>query len=353
MAGELIISDIEKQYAGGVRALENVSLTVASGEFVSLLGPSGCGKTTLLRIVAGFETADRGEVKLNGRRLDTVAAWSRPVGMVFQNLALFPHMSVARNVSFSLDVKRVSAAETRRRVDEALALVDLEGYSERRVHQLSGGQRQRVALARALISRPDMLLLDEPLSALDLKLRRQLQGELKHLQRRTGTTFVFVTHDQEEAMAMSDRIAVFRAGRIEQVGTPPDIYRHPSSRFVAEFVGDTNIFLVERCGESVHLPEFNLSLPPPPDSSRLPGQFLLSVRPEHVTVAPQGAAAIAGTVADAEFVGMTVKLRVTVPGRADPVRVALRADQAGIVAPGASVSLDIDWAAAAVLGVTK
>ena len=344
MPGSLQITGVSKTFGGSVKALQNVSLKTNAGEFISLLGPSGCGKTTLLRIIAGFETADGGEITIDGKRIDTLAPYRRPVGMVFQNLALFPHMTVAGNLAFSLAVRRVGRAETARRIEEALALVDLEGFGGRGVHQLSGGQRQRVALARALIAQPDMLLLDEPLSALDLKLRRQLQGELKRLQRRTQTTFVFVTHDQEEAMAMSDRIAVFQGGVIQQFGAAQEIYRNPASRFVAEFVGESNILRAERNGDSIRIPELCLSAPA---TAAMPeGSFLLSLRPENVEIAADG---LAATVTETEFGGMTMRLLAEVPGRPTPIRIAVKADQAGDLAIGRPIALRLDLAAAAVL----
>jgi ABC-type Fe3+/spermidine/putrescine transport system ATPase subunit len=349
MPGEISLTGISKTFPGTAPALNNVSLQVRAGEFVSLLGPSGCGKTTLLRIIAGFETADRGEIVLDGKRLNAIPAYHRPVGMVFQNLALFPHMTVAGNLAFSLAVRRIGRAETKRRVAEALELVDLQGFGGRGVHQLSGGQRQRVALARALIAQPDMLLLDEPLSALDLKLRRQLQGELRRLQRRTNTTFVFVTHDQEEAMTMSDRIAVFRAGVIEQFDTAQEIYRRPASRFVAEFVGETNIVSAERDGDRLRLPELGIAVPM---IAGLPSEprFLLSIRPENVLVQADGMGQVVGTVADSEFGGMTMRLLVSVSGRAEPLRAAIPADRAdGKIAVGSQIGLTIDLAAAAAL----
>jgi ABC-type Fe3+/spermidine/putrescine transport system ATPase subunit len=349
MPGELRLDGISKTFAGRVPAVNNVSLQIQAGEFVSLLGPSGCGKTTLLRIIAGFEAADAGRIVLDGKRLDDQPAYRRPVGMVFQNLALFPHMSVAANLGFSLVVRRVAKAAANARIAAALAMVDLEGFADRSVHQLSGGQRQRVALARALIAEPDMLLLDEPLSALDLKLRRQLQGELKRLQRRTNTTFVFVTHDQEEAMAMSDRIAVFRAGVVEQFDTAQEIYRRPASRFVAEFVGETNILSAVCRGDSVDLPELLCSLPA---TAQLPraGSVLLSVRPETFVLHRDPAGCpIAGTVAETEFAGMTLRLLISVAGRAAPLRVAVPAEAAGLVGLGSAIGLSLDLGAASVL----
>ena len=350
MPGELSLEGVCKSFGGLVPALNNVSLDIRPGEFVSLLGPSGCGKTTLLRIIAGFETADRGRITLDGQRLDALPAYRRPVGMVFQNLALFPHMSVAANLGFSLAVRRVARADANRRIQSALALVDLEGFDRRSVHQLSGGQRQRVALARALIAEPDMLLLDEPLSALDLKLRRQLQGELKRLQRRTNTTFVFVTHDQEEAMAMSDRIAVFHAGVVEQFDTAQQIYRNPTSRFVAEFVGETNILAGETVGDGhVTLTEMGCRLPAP-SALTTAGHFLLSVRPESVAVQPDTAGSmLTGTITDTEFGGMTLRLLIVVAGRALPLRAAVPADLAAHLVVGAKVGVHLDLAAASVV----
>ncbi len=348
MSRDLTISSVAKAF-GRVKALRDVSLTVRAGEFVSLLGPSGCGKTTLLRIVAGFETPDAGEVRLGEERLDVLPPFRRPVGMVFQNLALFPHLTVANNVGFGLAVRREESAAARRKIGEALALVDLAGYEDRRIHQLSGGQRQRVALARALITEPDLLLLDEPLSALDLKLRRQLQGELKRLQRRTGTTFVFVTHDQEEAMAMSDRVAVFYQGAIEQMGAPQEIYRRPATRFVAEFVGETNILAAERRDGHIVLTELGIAVAAPsgfPDA----GSFLLSVRPESVALLPDGASGgIAGQVVETEFSGMTMRFSATIAGRDSPIRVALPSERCGALAIGAQVRLGFDLAASSAL----
>src|SRR5438105_6988784 len=221
-------------------AVDDVTLEIGEGEFFSLLGPSGCGKTTTLRMVAGFELPDAGRIVLKGSDVTEVPANRRPVNMVFQQYALFPHMSVYDNVAFGLRVKRVPRAEHRGRVHEMLRVVSLEGFDRRRARQLSGGQQQRVALARALVNRPAALLLDEPLGALDVKLRKQMQLELKRIQNELGTTFVYVTHDQDEALAMSDRIAVMNHGRVEQIGAPREIYEHPSTPFVADFIGSLN-----------------------------------------------------------------------------------------------------------------
>lgn len=224
------------------RALEDISLPVRNNEFVTLLGPSGCGKTTLLRAISGLEELDRGEIMIDGRSMIGIPPHRRPVNTVFQNYALFPHLSVGDNVGYSLDVAHVARTERNKRVGQALDLVGLAGMERRRPRQLSGGQQQRVALARAIISNPKLLLLDEPLSALDRGLRQAMQIELKNIQSELGISFVFVTHDQEEALTMSDRIVVMRGGRIEQIGTPTEVYDRPCTTFVAEFIGESNIF---------------------------------------------------------------------------------------------------------------
>jgi spermidine/putrescine transport system ATP-binding protein len=275
---------------GEVRALDDVSLDIAAGEFFILLGPSGCGKTTLLRLIAGLEYPDAGEIMLGGERLDLLPPWKRNVNTVFQSYALFPHMTIAENIAFGLEMEGADKATISARVKEMLDLVRLTGYESRRPSQLSGGQQQRVALARALAKRPSVLLLDEPLSALDLKLRRGMQVELKAIQQQTGVTFVFVTHDQEEAMSMGDRIAVFSNGQIAQLGTPRDIYEHPVNSYVADFVGETNLltaavefadgeadYRIEGSGKVAHR---NLDVSSPaPESGQ--DTVLLAVRPEH------------------------------------------------------------------------
>jgi spermidine/putrescine transport system ATP-binding protein len=231
-----------------VRAVDDVSLSIQSNEFFTLLGPSGCGKTTLLRLIAGLEMADGGAIALSNRNVTALPASKRPVNTVFQNYALFPHMSVRDNVSFGLRMQKKSKSEITQAVDEALKLVHMETMAERRPSQISGGQQQRVALARALVNRPQILLLDEPLSALDFKLRKEMQRELKRLQRETGITFIFVTHDQDEALSMSDRIAVMNHGKVVQIGTPQEIYHQPANRFVADFVGICNFVRAETLG---------------------------------------------------------------------------------------------------------
>jgi spermidine/putrescine transport system ATP-binding protein len=237
---EIRLTDLTKHFRD-VRAVDRVSLDIRTGEFFSMLGPSGCGKTTTLRMIGGFELPTAGRIELRGRDITTDPPDKRPVNMVFQNYALFPHLDVHENVAFGLRRKGVAKADTKRRVGEALDLVHLGGYDKRKPSQLSGGQQQRVALARALVNRPNVLLLDEPLGALDLKLRKALQIELKRVQVEVGITFVYVTHDQEEALTMSDRIAVMRGGKVEQLGTPEELYERPRTRFVADFIGTSNL----------------------------------------------------------------------------------------------------------------
>ena len=237
----LELKEIKKSFTEGEAVLDNISLEISKGEFITLLGSSGCGKTTTLRIIAGLEQPDAGSVWLNGREVTGLEPNQRDVNTVFQNYALFPHMNVAENIGYGLKLKKVPKSEIRKKVSQMLELVQLEGYERRKPSELSGGQKQRVAIARALVNNPKILLLDEPLGALDLQLRRAMQIELKHLQKKLGITFIYITHDQEEAINMSDRIAVMRDGRIEQIGTPDEIYNHPKTSYVATFVGNANI----------------------------------------------------------------------------------------------------------------
>jgi len=243
--GELELHGLEKRF-DDVVAVDSISLDVAAGEFFSLLGPSGCGKTTTLRMVAGFERPTSGSIMLGGSEITHQAPAKRPLNMVFQDYALFPHLTVGENVAFGLKVKRLGKDERSERVAGALTTMQLTGLSERRPSQLSGGQRQRVALARALVNRPQALLLDEPLGALDLKLRKEMQAELKEVHRATGTTFLYVTHDQEEALTMSDRIAVMRDGRVEQLADPRTLYEKPTTAFVADFIGTSNLLVLDQ-----------------------------------------------------------------------------------------------------------
>ena len=237
----LELKEIKKSFTEGEAVLDNISLEISKGEFITLLGSSGCGKTTTLRIIAGLEQPDAGSVWLDGREVTGLEPNQRDVNTVFQNYALFPHMNVAENIGYGLKLKKVPKSEIRKKVSQMLELVQLEGYEKRKPSELSGGQKQRVAIARALVNNPEVLLLDEPLGALDLQLRRAMQIELKHLQKKLGITFIYITHDQEEAINMSDRIAVMRDGRIEQIGTPDEIYNHPKTSYVATFVGNANI----------------------------------------------------------------------------------------------------------------
>jgi spermidine/putrescine transport system ATP-binding protein len=277
------LENVTKRF-GTVVAVNRVTLEIPDRQFTVLVGPSGCGKTTLLRLLAGFETPDAGRVLIGGKDMAGVPPYERPVNTVFQNYALFPHMTVAGNIAFGLRMKGLSQGEIRKKVAWALELVDLLGLEGRYPRELSGGQKQRVALARALVLEPQVLLLDEPLSALDLKLRQELRVELMQLQRRLGTTFVFVTHDQEEALVMSDRIAVMRAGRVEQVGLPDEVYERPKNRFVADFLGRSN-FLPARphpLGAETPLGPLRLKSP-------LGREALLVIRPEKIRLYPKGA----------------------------------------------------------------
>ena len=237
----LELKEIKKSFTEGEAVLDNISLEISKGEFITLLGSSGCGKTTTLRIIAGLEQPDAGSVWLDGREVTGLEPNQRDVNTVFQNYALFPHMNVAENIGYGLKLKKVPKSEIKKKVSQMLELVQLEGYEKRKPSELSGGQKQRVAIARALVNNPKVLLLDEPLGALDLQLRRAMQIELKHLQKKLGITFIYITHDQEEAINMSDRIAVMKDGRIEQIGTPDEIYNHPKTSYVATFVGNANI----------------------------------------------------------------------------------------------------------------
>ncbi|MCV3270141.1 ABC transporter ATP-binding protein [Roseobacter sinensis] len=296
------IADARKLYGSGeaaVRALDGVSLDILNGEFFTLLGPSGCGKTTLLRLIAGFETPTEGRIHIAGADVSDDPPNRRPVNTVFQSYALFPHMSVRRNIAFGLEMLGRQRGEIAETVERMIALVQLSDMAERTPTQLSGGQQQRVALARALAPKPKVLLLDEPLSALDLKLRKEMQLELKRLQHETGITFVFVTHDQEEALTMSDRIGVMRGGRLLQVGSPREIYNHPADRFVADFIGETNFLSARVEAEAVVLQN---GARVPLASTRTPGSMVtLAVRPEQVQLRPDGP--IAATVRQVVYSG--------------------------------------------------
>ncbi len=304
MATEIEVRDAVKAFGQGdnaVRALDNVSFTILAGEFFTLLGPSGCGKTTLLRLVAGFETPTSGAILLDGQDITALPPNRRPVNTVFQSYALFPHLTVAQNVAFGLEMLGRPAPEVKARTAEMLALVKLEALAGRKTSQLSGGQQQRVALARALAPQPKVLLLDEPLSALDLKLRKEMQIELKRLQLETGITFVFVTHDQEEALTMSDRIGVMSAGRLQQVGTPRDIYTRPANRFVAGFIGETNFLPGTAAPGGVKL---DGGAAVKIEGVAKSGRVTVAVRPESVRLVPAGeTGAIPATVTNLVYFG--------------------------------------------------
>ncbi|QPM90877.1 ABC transporter ATP-binding protein [Pseudooceanicola algae] len=292
----LYLRDLTKSYDGRTTVLTVDDLEIRKGEFVSLLGPSGSGKTTTLMIVGGFETPTQGEVILNGRSVGDVPPYKRNVGMVFQNYALFPHMSVGRNVGYPLKMRRVSRSDTRARAEAALKMVGLGGYFDRFPSELSGGQQQRVALARALVFEPELVLLDEPFGALDKNLREQMQIELKRIHADTGATMIFVTHDQSEAMVMSDRIVVFSGGRIEQVGVPAEIYARPKTRFVAEFIGDSNIMPCRLAADgTVDIDDIGTRRPAV-TPGLAPGHYEALVRPENIEVVGAGQEVPAGAL---------------------------------------------------------
>ncbi|MEW9094239.1 MAG: polyamine ABC transporter ATP-binding protein [Clostridiaceae bacterium] len=285
----LQLENIVKTFDDGETLVKNLNLHIRKGEFLTLLGPSGCGKTTTLRMIAGFEMPSSGKIIIDGEDVTDKSPNERCVNTVFQNYALFPHMNIADNIAFGLKMKKVPKKQIEAKVQEMLKIVKLEGYESRMPSQLSGGQMQRVAIARAIINNPKVLLLDEPLSALDLKLRKQMQLELKHLQRELGITFIFVTHDQEEALTMSDRIVVMNKGDIEQLGTPEELYERPKTKFVADFLGETNILE----GETIKVKETEvlLNLEEEKDIIRIPNlnyhigdKFIVSVRPERIRI---------------------------------------------------------------------
>ncbi|MCC6309619.1 MAG: ABC transporter ATP-binding protein [Trueperaceae bacterium] len=326
----LVKEFIDPRTKSAVRAVNDIDLEIREGEFFAMLGPSGCGKTTTLRVIAGFEDPDSGELLLSGRSMRGIPSFHRPVNTVFQDYALFPHMTVIQNVMFGMRMARVPAAEARARAGEALEMVRLPNVERRKPLQLSGGQRQRVALARALVNRPSVLLLDEPLGALDLKLRRAMQFELKRLQQQVGITFVFVTHDQEEALTMADRIAVMNMGEVLQVGRPEDIYERPSGRFVADFIGETNFLpgvLEAKSGSEgrVRLADGTVLTGAVRDPDLVVGNGVaLALRPEKLAVenvaadAPPdllpGQSALPGRVIGATYLGTDARYQVEVAG---------------------------------------
>ena len=333
----LSISQVCKSF-GGPPVVDGVSLEVPRGEFFALLGPSGCGKTTLLRMIAGFETPDSGTIAIDGEAMNSVPPHHRPTNMVFQSYAIFPHLNVFDNIAYGLRKLKLPKDALRAKVEAMLATVRLEGLGARAADQLSGGQRQRVALARALVREPKILLLDEPLGALDKRLREAMQIELHALQRKVGITFVLVTHDQEEALSLSDRVAVMESGRILQVASPRDLYDRPTSRAVADFIGEINFFhaTVREIGnDAVTVNAGRLGLIRLPRANLTPGinsddHILLAIRPEHIRFGSEG---VAGEIAAATFLGERCHFHVKIAGRTDPVAVS------GSAPPGGPVHL--------------
>jgi spermidine/putrescine transport system ATP-binding protein len=325
----LTLSNINKHY-GAAHVVKNLSLAIEAGEFLTVLGPSGCGKTTTLRIIGGFELPETGTITLAGEDITRTPPYKRRVNTVFQNYALFPNMSVAENVAFGLKQKtgasKMSASQIQSRVEQMLQMVQMIDFVQRKPQELSGGQQQRIAIARAVANDPEILLLDEPLGALDLKLRKQMQSELKSLQRRLGKTFVYVTHDQEEALTMSDRIAIMNAGNLEQIGTSDDIYYHPATPFVAEFIGESNKFRAQVtaahndgstsiCAGSVCFDVNGLSLN---ETSREGQNVTVFLRPEAILLSPLNASndkALKGIVREIIFVGSTRKYHIDLHGQ--------------------------------------
>ncbi len=348
---EIRLTSLTKRF-GEVRAVDDVSIDIRAGEFFSLLGPSGCGKTTTLRMIGGFEAPSSGRIEVRGVDVTRDPPDKRPVNMVFQNYALFPHLDVGDNVAFGLRRKHVARSEIERRVGEALELVHLEGYERRRTNQLSGGQQQRVALARALVNRPNVLLLDEPLGALDLKLRKRLQVELKRIQMEVGITFVYVTHDQEEALTMSDRIAVMHRGKVEQLGSAEELYERPRTRFVADFIGTTN--LLAGTIEAISPPTALIRL----DSSEsclvlatglaMGARVEVSIRPESISLAPSGeepSTGVRALVEQVAYLGSNVQYHVRTAGGQALTAVAPKSSERHMV----GTTVDATWAPNAAL----
>ncbi len=349
------IENVTKTYHGRITAVADLSLTVKEGEFVTLLGPSGCGKTTTLRMIAGFELPTRGRILLDGEDVTDLPPYRRQVNTVFQDYALFPHMTIRQNVGYGLRVARVPKAAIGPKVQEALATVGLLDKADSRPAELSGGQKQRVALARALVRQPRVLLLDEPLSALDAKLREAMQVELKHLHEQIGLTFLFVTHDQTEALIMSDRVVVMDRGRIVQAGTPTELYDHPGSPYVAQFIGTSNMLrgevtTVTDTEVSFRLPGGTVRAERPPRAVAVGEPVIASVRPEKVLLCPEvepadGLSVIEGRVIDSLFHGDSVRVEIDI-GQAEPFLLDLQlktgANNASIPVAGTKIELFIN-----------
>jgi len=349
MSTAIDIRSVVKRY-GTATALHGVSLAIADNEFFTLLGPSGCGKTTLLRCIAGFEDVTEGEIALFGQNIAGLDPNHRPVNTVFQQYALFPHMTVLENVAFGLKMKGMGLSDRTARAGKMLEMVHLSAFADRLPSHLSGGQQQRVALARALAPEPKVLLLDEPLSALDLKLRQAMRVELKTLQEQTGITFIFVTHDQEEALTMSDRIAVMSQGRVQQIGTARDIYEAPVNRFVADFIGETN--LLEVTVDRIEGSTARVTLPgghaiTVPAATTTPGKHHLSIRPERLSLAATGD--LTATVERVVYLGTDLQLLTRLPtGEAFHIRLQNSA-RTQVPAPGTTVALHLEEGAARLL----
>ena len=344
------IQGVSKHF-GAVPAVEQVDLEIRGGEFFSVLGPSGCGKTTLLRMLAGFETPTSGEIRIDGQAMSAIPAYRRPTNMVFQNYAIFPHLDVGRNIAFGLRKSDLSKSEISARVEEMLELIKLPGYAGRTATELSGGERQRVALARALIMRPKVLLLDEPLGALDKNLRAQMQLELRALQRSVGITFVFVTHDQEEALTLSDRIAVMAAGRVLQVDSPVGLYERPNSSFVAGFIGTTNLFhgRVQSREDGIAVVDAGpLGTVRPgcdTETTETGDEVVVAIRPEklelHLAVPSDRANVVEGRMGSAAYLGDRSHFHVELPGHKEPVAVAVQNTEAPMAADPAAIDQPI------------
>ena len=353
----IVVKDAVKRY-GDFTALKKINISIADNEFFTLLGPSGCGKTTLLRMIAGFEEVCEGEIFLFGEEIDRLPPHKRPVNTVFQNYALFPHMNVRDNVAFGLEMLGRGKPEALARADEMLELVHLTQFSNRKPAQLSGGQQQRVALARALAPQPKVLLLDEPLSALDLKLRKAMQLELKHLQRETGITFIFVTHDQEEALTMSDRIAVMSDGELQQLGSARDIYEKPRNRFVADFIGDTNLLpvIIKSVDEDIARCDLqgDISFNARSIEGAMPGdQLYVSIRPERIFISDttERGGAFSAKVCENIFIGTDIASRIVLENGAE-FRVRASNSERGnrrVFEPGTEVYVMIEEGAARLL----
>jgi spermidine/putrescine transport system ATP-binding protein len=347
--GHIVLDGVTKAFGENV-VVNDIDLNIGEGEFFSMLGPTGCGKTTTLRMIAGFEVPTIGTVTLAGQDVTEVPPAKRNVNMVFQAYALFPHMTVQENVEFGLKIKKVKKDEVKARAAEAIASVQLEGFEQRKPAQLSGGQQQRVALARALVNRPAALLLDEPLGALDLKLRKEMQHELKAIQVRTGTTFVYVTHDQEEALTMSDRIAVMNNGIVEQCAGPREIYEHPTTAFVAGFIGTSNIvnMRIDRSEGGNAIMDLSEGQRIVARASKSSGTLQITVRPEKIQLRPDGlgddAASVGGRISDVMYLGSMTQITVELPN-GDTLQVHRLNDEAAAADPQVGDTISLHWAA--------